>query len=71
MSVKQPLVCALVILFTSVDKLYIWAALLVLALFDEYNFISHIIEEFTMTVKCRTAIKALSLYLNLCLGVKF
>jgi hypothetical protein len=38
--VKQPLVCALVILFTSVDKLYIWAALLVLALFDEYNFIS-------------------------------
>jgi hypothetical protein len=40
MSVKQPLICALVILFTSVHKLYIWAALLVLALFDEYNFIS-------------------------------
>jgi hypothetical protein len=30
-----------------------------------------IIEEFTVSVKCRTAIKALSLYLNLCLGVKF
>jgi hypothetical protein len=44
MSVKQPLVCALVILFTSVDKLYIWEALLVLVLFDEYNFISQMQE---------------------------
>jgi hypothetical protein len=29
-----------------------------------------IMEEFTVSVKCRTAIKALSMYLNLCLGVK-